>query len=321
MRKVLRSLRLGPRLLRLRRAYEHGLRIEIETYRAKHRYLHDRRFLDPLSSGAGPLDCFMLLDEARIREGIWALYSFRVHAGPCRLVVLNDGTLTRRSIERLESLFPGIHVPDVDTNDAEVLAHLSRLGLLRCREWRERFVFFRKLIDPFLMARSGRIVLLDSDCLHFRRPEDVLAWTKGPARVRFIADAHPASLCAPPEELARICGATLPEFFCAGYLCVPNGAVDFDRIERYLSEECFERQLATGRFEHVAEQSLYAMEAARMRADVLPATYATCPDVPGRDAVMGHFCGGSYARTWFYTKGLPLVRRQLESHAASRATA
>jgi hypothetical protein len=81
-------------------------------------------------------------------------------------------------------------------------------------------------------------------------------------------------------------------------------------VERYLAQECFERQLSTKRFSHVAEQTLYAMEAAIIGAEVLPRDYATCPDVESRRVTMGHFCGGSYKRTWFYTKGLPVVSRQ-----------
>jgi hypothetical protein len=113
-----------------------------------------------------------------------------------------------------------------------------------------------------------------------------------------------------------MCGAPAPEFFCAGYLCLCRDTVDFARIERYLSEDCFERQLTQGRFAHVAEQTLVAMEATLMGAEALPGEYATCPDVPAQDAAMGHFCGGSYTRTWFYTKGLPLLGSLLPSSAA-----
>jgi hypothetical protein len=232
------------------------------------------------------------------------LYSFRTHFGPCRIVVLDDGTLKDASRSILKILFPGIQVPAVARHDAAVLSRLKELGLNRCHAWRQRFVFFRKLVDPSLLADKECMVLLDSDCLHFRVPEEVRKWAQNPDRVRFIADLALHSFCAPHETLSRICGAAMPEFFCAGYLCIPSHSLNLQRVEQYLAAPCFRDQLAAGKFSHVAEQTLQAIEAAVVGAEVLPETYATCPDIPSSNAIAGHYCGGSVERTWFYTKGL-----------------
>jgi len=226
--------------------------------------------------------------------------------------VLNDGTLTVKSLLILHTLFPGISIPDVRTNDREVDDFLARRGLDRCRDWRRRFVFFRKLVDPVMLAQSSKIMLLDSDCLHFRVPVEIRAWAHDAREIRYIADVNRHSYCAPTSELSEISGALLPEYFCAGYLCLPRSLVDLSRIERYLAAECFERQRATGQFAHVAEQTLYAMEASVIGTAILPTEYATCPDPHTQGPVMGHFCGGSYQRTWFYTKGLPIVRQLVQ---------
>lgn len=316
MRALIRKWRIGAKIQRLRRAINYGPKVEIGTALAKRRYLKAVRAYPTMSAGSGKIDCFMLLNEPRLWEGLWSLYSFRLHFGPCRLIVLNDGTLKSESIEILSSLFPGISIPEVKNNDREIDAYLAELGLGRCREWRSRFVFFRKLIDPLRLSQSDRIVLLDSDCLHFRPPTEVQAWAESGNEVRYIADINRHSSCASPEVLENICGAILPEFFCAGYLCVPKASVDLRRIERYLSEDCFESQLAAKRFSHVAEQTLYAMEAGVVGAKILPARYATCPDPDDQVATMGHFCGGSFERTWFYTRGLPLVSRQVLNDAS-----
>ncbi len=310
-RSALRRTGLGPILLRLRRAGRFGFKAEIAMFIAKRRFLRAIMQSPPLAAADGALDCFMLLNQARFWEGLWALYSFRKHFGPCRIVVLDDGTLKRESRAILECLFLGIVVPAVAGHDATMLSRLEELGLSRCHAWRQRFVFFRKLVDPCLLAENKGMVLLDSDCLHFRVPEEVRSWAENPDRVRFIADLARHSFCAPHETLSRICGAALPEFFCAGYLCLPRHSIQLHRVEQYLAAPCFTEQLASGKFSHVAEQTLQAMEAAVVGAEVLPETYATCPDVPSSKTVAGHFCGGSVERTWFYTKGIPLVARQL----------
>jgi hypothetical protein len=142
-------------------------------------------------------------------------------------------------------------------------------------------------------------------------PEEVRSWAKNPDRVRFIADPVPHAFCAPHETLSQICGATLPEFFNTGYLCLPRQSVQLQRVEQYLAAPCFMEQLGSGKFAHVAEQTLLAMEAAVVGAEVLPETYATCPVVPSSNVVAEHFCSNFVERTWFYTKGIPLVARQL----------
>lgn len=312
LRAALRRLRIGPLVLRLQRALRFGLRAETEALLARARWLK-RPGLTPLSADSGEAECFMLLNEPRIWEGVWSLHSFRSLFGPCRLTVLNDGSLSAESIALLERLFPGIRIPDVAENDAWIDAQLAHRGLDRCREWRRRFVFFRKLIDPVLLSRSEAIVLLDSDILHFREPAAVQAWVRRPDRFLFIADAQPVSYFAPIAQLQAIAGAPPPGYFCAGYLGVPRARVDLGRIERYLQDPLFEEQRRSGRFEHVAEQTLYGMEAGVVGGTMLPAGYATCPDPAAPDVVMGHFCGGEPSRYWLYTKGLPFLDRELRA--------
>lgn len=310
MRAMARKLGLGALALRARRAMRFGPRVEFDTWRARSRYLKAAGALAPLPCGEGPLDCFVLLNEPRLWEGVWAIYSFRHYHGPCRVIVLNDGTLSGESIATLRRLFPGVSIPEVRANDAEIDAFLEGRGLERCRDWRRRFVFFRKLIDPVYLARTERMLLLDSDVLHFQPPEEVWRWTQSGEGMRFAADLNPHPFFAPADELAAICGAPLPEHFCAGYLYLTRKSVDLARIERHLADALFEAQRRDGSFNHVAEQTLYAMEGAVTGAQVLPAPYATCPDPLTETAVMGHFCGGEAPRTWFYTRGLPLLARR-----------
>jgi hypothetical protein len=317
LRSLSKRIGIGAALLRLKRGLNYGARVELDTFLAKATYLRRVQSFAPLRSDAGSVDCFMLLNEARIWEGLWSLYSFRAYFGPCRIVVLNDGTLSPQSMSLLSTIFPGLFIPDCAANDAETDEYLERRGLSSCRAWRKKFVFFRKLADPVRLTQSDRIVLLDSDCLHFDTPNEILRWVEEQQNVRYIADLARYSYCAVPTELAKICGCPLPEYFCAGYLCLPKTTVSLERIEHYLSADCFAKQLATKRFSHVAEQTLYAMESAIAGAEVLPLEYATCPDPNLRTATAGHFCGGSYKRTWFYTKGLPVVRQLLASRTSN----
>ena len=311
IKAIMRKIRLGSFILGLRRSIRFGFKAEIATFVAKKRFSRRILHAEPLRSDSGFIECFMLLNEARLWEGLWALYSFRFYFGECQLVVLDDGTLKPTSLDILHSLFPGIQIPQVIENDGAVLAQLELAKLPLCLDWRKRYVFFRKLIDPTLLNKKSGMILLDSDCLHFQVPQEVRRWAENPNQTLFISDLAKHSFCAPPEALSTVCGASLPEHFCAGYLCIPKDGLQLQRIEQYLLDPCFGKQLAERKFSHVAEQTLQAMEAAITGAKILPATYATCPNVPNPDVVAGHFCGGSVERTWFYTKGISTLARQL----------
>lgn len=294
----------------MQRALRFGPRAEIEALVARARWLK-RTGLPTMPGDEGAAECFMLLNEPRIWEGVWSLLSFRRTFGPCRLTVLNDGSLSRGSLGLLKRLFPGIRIPDVAEHDVWIDEQLAQRGLERCQAWRREFVFFRKLIDPLLLSRSDAVILLDSDILHFREPQAVKAWATRPDRFLFIADVQANSYFAPISRLGEISGVPPPSHFCAGYLCVPRSLVALERIERYLEDPLFDDQLRSGHFAHVAEQSLYGMEAGVVGGDMLPAGYATCPDPVDPDVVMGHFCGGEPSRYWLYTKGLPFLRCEL----------
>lgn len=310
LRSISRRIGFGRAKLRLLQAIRFGLHAEIAQLQAKLKFVPKAAQLAPLASGTGDLDCVMLLNEPRILEGIWALYSFRSFYGECRILILNDGSLSEASLSLLNRIFPGVSIPDVRENDDKVAAALIKRGLERCADWRANFVFFRKLIDPVFLCGNRPYVLLDSDVLHFRPPREILDWAKNALTMCYASDVELYPLCAPATQLRQVCGSVLPEHFCAGYLGLTAKLLSLERIEAYLASPIFRCQQESGTYNHVAEQTLYAMEAAVSGSSVLPADYATCPD-PMRDkAVMGHFCGGEVSRTWFYTKGLPILAKQ-----------
>lgn len=273
---------------------------------AKARWLRARH-LPPLPAGEGPIDCFMLLNEPRLWEGIWSLYSFRRFFGPCRLVVLSDGTLRESSINTIKEIFPNIIIPDAAENDLYVSQYLHRNGLTLCKHWRKNFVFFRKLIDPLLLSRSEKVLLLDSDILHFRPPTAIAEWSAQPDRFLYISDPKENPFCADIDDIQRIAGMSPTTHFCAGYICFRIDMINLSRIENYLKDRIFENQRISNSFNHTSEQTIYAMESAFSHAVRLPASYATCPDPYSEEVIMGHFCGGESTRYRFYTIGLRLL--------------
>ncbi len=73
VRSMLRSLKMGKMVLRVKQAARFGIRVELATFLAKRRLLPIVKSARPLSADCGSVDCYMLLNEARFLEGLWSL--------------------------------------------------------------------------------------------------------------------------------------------------------------------------------------------------------------------------------------------------------
>lgn len=311
LRGLARKFGLGRLLIRTRQVFARGVVAEMRAAIAKRTCLGRSSELPSLQCLESGFTCFMLVHEARAAEGLWALYSFRHFFGPCRIVLLNDGSLSEQSIESYQNLLRGIHIPDFRENNLAIENHLGKLGHNRSIELRRKFVLLRKLIDTAFHSLEREYIVIDSDILQFKTPDDVIQWAGLPEGVRYAADISMETFCVTRQTLEQSFGITLPPLFNSGYICIPPKLIDFARIERALADPIFSEQLQTGRINFFNEQTLFAIEAAMTRATALPPGYAICPDPEKRETVMGHFCGGDAKRTWFYTKGLPILARQL----------
>ncbi|MDB9376154.1 hypothetical protein [Nodularia sphaerocarpa] len=81
------------------------------------------------------------------------------------IYIINDGTLTRESKEKIASL-GFILAPEIDINTA-VNSSLSNYPAIR--ELREKSILFKKLIDTSLFFSDKKILFVDSDVVFTRR--------------------------------------------------------------------------------------------------------------------------------------------------------
>ena len=216
IRHVVRSFGLGRHLLKARRMFNHGPYEEIRATYFRTRFLHMVQQFEPLPCVKDGLTCYMLLHQPRAYEGLWAFYTLRRFLGPCRLVLLDDGSLSRQVLEEFASIFPGIEIPNYKENNAAQMEYLLSKKLNKCTQWREKFILFRKLIDPILLSKDSSYLLIDSDILHFSRPKEVLDWIKKPFKVKYASDTLPYSLCAEASAIHKLSSHAIPQYFNSG---------------------------------------------------------------------------------------------------------
>jgi hypothetical protein len=303
---------VGRALLRISALRAITLRGALAVARGRATYLP--RILDarPIGAGDGPLEVHMLLHHQRILEGIWALYSFAHFSRvPCQVFVHSDGSLTAADTARLDQVLPGARVISRTEADQVVAPHLLNLGLSTSIRFRNSLVFGLKLFDPFFFGGHSSFILLDSDVLFFRRPHELLD-------DRIVAiDSEPVSLASPdngfryclsPEALRTLLGQECIADFNPGVVRTGRSVLDAARIEHYLQRPEFWG--SSSRPHYYGELTLWAMQLTAAGARQLPSSYAITPPLDGPLPTSGHYCGGGYPATWFYSRGLPHLARE-----------
>jgi hypothetical protein len=264
------------------------------------RYLRRILEADPIEAGAGPLEVHMLLHHERILEGIWALYSLAHFAEPAlQIVVHSDGSLTASDASALRRVLPGTTVISRAESDGRVETRLRDLGLEACLRFRRELIFALKLFDPFFYGDHSAFVLLDSDVLFFQPPGELFDL---PEANRYSPD-NGYRYCLSPAVLREILGTECIQAFNPGVVRVSRGVLDLQKVEHYLQRPEFWG--SGSRPHYYAELTLWAMLLTTAGARPLPATYTIAPELNGTIPVSGHFCGGGFPATWFYSRGLP----------------
>ncbi|MBV8713445.1 MAG: hypothetical protein JO020_02070 [Chloroflexi bacterium] len=300
VRRTARRLGVGRMLVRVHALRALTLPGAITLVHDRPRYLGRILEATPIPAGEGPLEVHMLLHHERILEGIWALYSF-AHFAPtaCQMFVHSDGSLTASDAAQLHRVLPAATVISRSDADNQVETELHARGLHASLRFRRELIFALKLFDPFAFGDRPEFVLLDSDVLFFRAPCELTA----PTEANLYSPDNGYRYCLNPQDLREILGRECIPAFNPGVIRVKRSVLDFQKVEQYLQRAEFWG--SGSRPHYYAELTLWAMLLTSAGARPLPASYAITPSLDGESPVSGHFCGGGYPSTWFYSRGLP----------------
>jgi hypothetical protein len=300
VRRTARRLGVGRMLVRMHALRALTLPGAITLVHDRPRYLRRILEADPIEAGGGPLEVHMLLHHERILEGIWALYSLAHFApGSCQIFVHSDGSLTPSDAADLARVLPGASVIARSEADTRVDDRLRALGLEACLRFRRELIFALKLFDPFFYGDHRAFMLLDSDVLFFQPPYELF----GSSETNLFSPDNGYRYCLSPVVLREVLGAECIQAFNPGVVRVNRGVLDLQKVEHYLQRPEFWG--SGSRPHYYAELTLWAMLLTTAGAQPLPASYAIAPELVSTIPVSGHFCGGGFPATWFYSRGLP----------------
>lgn len=240
--------------------------------------------------------------------------SLRTHSSvPIRIVVQDDGSLTREQAHSLATLFPGSRLQTAADATERLDRALPAGRFPTLRAHRIPYPHLRKLTDVHAGTAEGWKIVLDSDMLFWREPTALLEWLESANRPFHMRDCE-TSYGYPPQRLEALCGNKVADRVNVGMTGLDSGAIDWERVELWTRE-----LLETDGPSYYLEQALIAMILAGVDC-VVPAAedYLCLPseaEVASPTATLHHYVAES--KRWYFRTGWQRALAAIERRSAS----
>jgi len=218
------------------------------------------------------------------------------------LHLVDDGSLRSDQEHQLRRLFPSGFTRWKHVVAAELDQHLpvNRFPVLRQR-WSD-YINIRKLTDIHL-GSSGTKLVLDSDMLFFRRPDELLAWWDQPDGPCLMVDCV-ESYGYSRELMEELAGVPIPTLLNVGICGLASELINWQELEHWC-QILVEREGTS----YYLEQALVAMLVARSTPAVMPrSSYITFPlrqQTLAGEGVLQHYVADS--KPWYFGEAWKLV--------------
>ena len=122
------------------------------------------------------VDYFTIICHAHTTIYIASIKSFLRFYGNVRIVAADDGTLTKYDIKLLKEHIPGIKIFDKNFLNNYIKENVKSEFLLNLKKRDPSQI---KIIDVNLLCKK-RKMLIDSDVLFIKRPDEIIDWIENP---------------------------------------------------------------------------------------------------------------------------------------------
>ena len=258
------------------------------------------------------LEVHMLCGHRDADMGVWSSWSLMRHiADQATLVVHSDGSLTESDERMWRKVIPQMEVIPRQVADERVHELLSEKAP-NVVKWRSNYKTSPQLIDTHLFGSSRSIIVMDSDVIVFRKPEELMKYASSEEnRFSWCVDGRD-SYSADPRIIREITGIGLPERFNCGFLLAPRLTIeDYVELDRLIGLLSKDGRIDINRF--WACQTYYALIASeRGGLNALPSNYTTCFGRTPKHCTARHYVGAPSVRYRYFKEGLPALLRQLD---------
>jgi len=215
-----------------------------------------------------PISVHMLVSSKTWKMGLMAAYSFEYFSGRrWPFLIHDDGTLDEAIQKQIREGFPGCRI--VTRAEAEALESERLKNYPACRRNRSTFNLSLKFFDLPAFAPHPRFIVLDSDLLFYKRPDEILKWADSDSSECWFNHDSKEGYASPGTAIEKAVNIKLWDRVNSGLCLLHQDAISLDRSERcLLALENWVRTPA------LLEQTLFALNASDFnRGGLLPRTY------------------------------------------------
>lgn len=237
----------------------------------------------------------------------WSLISFINTSGICpRIVVHEDGSFDKDTVNKLESKFPELEVLSLKRAD-ELINNMTGLSpkLLEHRKYGHKLIY--KLVDIFLLSQSEKVMVLDSDVLFFNYPGEISEFINGNSSYdSLISDQNGTYDLKLPDDYLRKYNIlnSHADWMNSGIILYDKKKIELDKLLEY-----FENTLRKPG-EYLVEMAGWGSLISQTKFKFLTKEKYIAKGKPESDTIAKHFT--SPRRHEFYIYGIDMVKKKIK---------
>jgi len=222
----------------------------------------------PACEADSSVSVHLLVSSKTWHGGVLAAMSFEFFTQRrWNLFFHEDGSVSELEQKKIEQVFPGVHF--ISRASSEKLMQQRLQPYPNCQSLRQKHNLFLKFFDLPAFASGTRMILLDSDVIFFKKPQEILDWVDGQSQECWYNEDTTEKYCIPRYEIEPALRIKLWPRFNSGLVLMPLTAISLP-----LAEQLLTTFKTTAHHPQFFEQTLYALMASNWnRGGALPPTY------------------------------------------------
>jgi hypothetical protein len=133
---------------------------------------------------------------------VLAIKSLLSYVSDLAVVVHSDGTLSEHDRRRVGRHIAGVRFVLPEQADAHAATSLRESPFLL--EWRGNDAAYRRLVDVELWRGAAKVIVLDSDVLTNRSPDEVAGWVRSGNKPFLLGQPSGQPLVSPPDRSEHV---------------------------------------------------------------------------------------------------------------------
>ncbi|RZL50485.1 MAG: glycosyl transferase [Pedobacter sp.] len=210
--------------------YRSMLRSEQEMIEAS-KTLHVKK---PINDGK-QLEVSFLTGQKYWHQTIFCAYSLQKHCEhPILFNLYDDGSFTPELITTYKTQIPNSRFVTVEEIEQKLNLLLPKVRYPYLNHKREVYKHIRKLIDIHIGNKGWQLVL-DSDMLFWKMPNQLINWLKEPKTPFYISDINNA-YGFPIDTMEDLIDSSIPDKVNVGIIGLKSEGINFDKLELWAKD-------------------------------------------------------------------------------------